>query len=156
MVTNVAFKIWDFMYIRTLKSAPKSIITHSPSSTLPTNSINSTSHPLWTPNSIYTFKMYTSFAIVSALAVAVTAAPIASPQLLNDIAPPVAGLVTGLGLPTVGVPVGGVLEAASDNLKKRQLLNDIAPPVAGLVSGLGLPTVGVPVGGVLEAASDNL
>jgi hypothetical protein len=101
--------------------------------------------------------MYTSFAIISALAVATTGAPIASPQLLKDLAPPVAALVSGLGLPGVGVPVGGVLEAASTNLKRDpQLLKDLAPPVAALVSGLGLPGVGVPVGGVLEAASTNL
>ena len=66
----------------------------------------------------------------------------------------IAALLTGLGLPNVGVPVGGILSAASDNLKKRdpQLLTDLSPQVAALLSGLGLPNVGVPVGGVLDAA----
>ena len=34
------------------------------------------------------------------------------PQLLTDLAPPVTALLSGLGLPNVGVPVGGVLTAA--------------------------------------------
>ena len=103
---------------------------------------------------------FTSNIILASIA---AAAPLAEPapapelaerQLLTDAAPQVSALLAGLGLPNVGAPVGGVLTAASDNLKKRdpQLLADAAPQVSALLAGLGLPNVGVPVGGVLTAA----
>ena len=39
---------------------------------------------------------------------------------MKDISPEVVALLSGLGLPNVAVPVGGVLNDASDGLKKRQ------------------------------------
>ncbi|KAJ5715719.1 uncharacterized protein N7483_012900 [Penicillium malachiteum] len=87
----------------------------------------------------------------------------------------VAALVSGLGLPTVGVPVGTILATVGTSLKKRgEIVNDLAPEVkeiltvtgpnakqllvklspevAALVTGLGLPGVGVPVGEIIKTA----
>lgn len=91
-----------------------------------------------------------------------------SKQLLIQLSPEVAALLSGLGLPSVGVPVGEVVATASsvgDLLKDlgpmtqglltvtgqdgSVLLVQLAPNVAALVSGLGLPSVGVPVGNVV-------
>lgn len=96
--------------------------------------------------------------------------------LLIQLSPVVAGLVSGLGLPGVGVPVGTALITAGNNLKRDKVLGDIipkvrdvvevegdnaerllvqlSPSVAALVSGLGLPGVGVPLGKVVDDASE--
>lgn len=96
--------------------------------------------------------------------------------LLIQLSPVVAGLVSGLGLPGVGVPVGTALITAGNNLKRDKVLGDIipnirdvvevegdnaerllvqlSPSVAALVSGLGLPAVGVPLGKVVDDASE--
>lgn len=97
--------------------------------------------------------------------------------LLIQLSPAVAGLVSGLGLPGVGTPVGSVLSTVGQNLKRQQdditgdaspqvqdivevtgtdskrLLVQLSPEVAALVSGLGLPNVGQPLGQVVEQAS---
>lgn len=97
-------------------------------------------------------------------------------ELLVKLSPSVAALVSGLGLPTVGVPLGAVVATAGQGTGK--LLNDVAAPVeqlltitgndgqdllvklspevAALVSGLGLPTVGVPAGAVVATIGQNL
>lgn len=96
--------------------------------------------------------------------------------LLIQLSPVVAGLLSGLGLPGVGVPVGTVLVTAGNNLKRDKVLGDIipkvrdvievegnnaerllvqlSPSVAALVSGLNLPGVGVPLGKVVDDASE--
>jgi hypothetical protein len=96
--------------------------------------------------------------------------------LLIQLAPGLAGLLSGLGLPGVGVPVGSVVATVGQNLKRdgmvlgdnvpkvqdilevtgtdaQRLLIQLSPEVASLVSGLGLPTVGEPIGEVVEEAS---
>jgi hypothetical protein len=97
-------------------------------------------------------------------------------ELLVKLSPSVAALVTGLGLPTVGVPLGSVIATAGQGVNK--LLNDLSipvehvltitgadggdlliklsPEVISLVSGLGLPTVGIPVGAVVATLGSNL
>ncbi|KAL2865717.1 uncharacterized protein BJX67DRAFT_173497 [Aspergillus lucknowensis] len=95
--------------------------------------------------------------------------------LLLQLSPGLAGLVSGLGLPGVGVPVGSVVATLGNNLKRDKIVQDLAPhvrdileitgpnaerlllqlspEVAALVSGLGLPNVGVPAGTVVASAS---
>ncbi|KAJ5190547.1 uncharacterized protein N7498_009532 [Penicillium cinerascens] len=97
-------------------------------------------------------------------------------ELLVKLSPSVASLVSGLGLPTVGVPLGAVVATAGQGTGK--LLNDVSAPVeqlltvtgndgqdllvklspevASLVSGLGLPSVGVPAGTVVATIGQNL
>lgn len=95
--------------------------------------------------------------------------------LLLELSPEVTSLVSSLGLPALGVPLGSVVASASslgglvtglgphvDGLVTvvgadvGALLVSLSPEVAGLVSGLGLPTVGVPVGSVLATAGTSL
>lgn len=95
--------------------------------------------------------------------------------LLIELSPEVAALVSGLGLPSVGIPLGSVVASASE---VGQLVSDIAPGVEGLltvvsndgsalliqlapsvaalISGLGLPAVGVPVGTVIATIGQHL
>jgi hypothetical protein len=96
-------------------------------------------------------------------------------KLLIQLSPEVAGLLTGLGLPAIGVPVGEIVASAAsvgDLLKNlgpqteglltvvgdggKVLLIQLAPGVAGLLTGLGLPTVGIPVGTVVATLGANL
>ncbi|KAK4113000.1 hypothetical protein N656DRAFT_778510 [Canariomyces notabilis] len=96
-------------------------------------------------------------------------------KLLIELSPSVAGLLSGLGLPSVGVPVGSVIASAAtvgelvkdlgNNVEGLltvvgadvgALLIQLSPEVAGLVSGLGLPSVGVPVGTVVGTLGANL
>ncbi|KAL6236662.1 hypothetical protein BDW75DRAFT_206183 [Aspergillus navahoensis] len=96
--------------------------------------------------------------------------------LLIQLAPNLAGLLSGLGLPGVGEPVGSVVATVGKNLKRdgmvigddipkvqdilevtgadaQRLLIQLSPEVASLVSNLGLPTVGEPIGEVVEEAN---
>ncbi|KAL4800917.1 hypothetical protein BDV19DRAFT_352329 [Aspergillus venezuelensis] len=95
--------------------------------------------------------------------------------LLLQLAPTVAGLVSGLGLPGLGVPVGSVVATLGNNLKRDMIVGDLvpqvrdilevtgdnserlliqlSPEVASAVSGLGLPQVGEPVGEIVDEAS---
>ncbi|RDW78824.1 uncharacterized protein DSM5745_05676 [Aspergillus mulundensis] len=96
-------------------------------------------------------------------------------RLLIQLSPDVAGLLSTLGLPAVGTPVGAVVASASSvgdlvkNLGKpvdglltvvgeggEYLLVSLSPSLAGLLSGLGLPGVGVPVGSVVATVGKNL
>ncbi|KAL3456559.1 hypothetical protein BJX64DRAFT_270453 [Aspergillus heterothallicus] len=94
--------------------------------------------------------------------------------LLIQLSPGLAGLLSGLGLPGVGTPVGSVVTTLGNNLKRDEIVQDLAPQVqdilevtgpnaerlllqlspeaAALVSGLGLP-IGAPVGEVVASAS---
>ncbi|KAL4980271.1 hypothetical protein BDW66DRAFT_147702 [Aspergillus desertorum] len=95
---------------------------------------------------------------------------------LIQLAPGLAGLLAGLDLPGVGVPVGSVVATIGNNLKRdsmvigdnipkaqdilevtgtdaQRLLIQLSPEMASLVSGLGLTTVGEPIGEVVEEAS---
>ncbi|KAL2796543.1 hypothetical protein BJX66DRAFT_132781 [Aspergillus keveii] len=94
--------------------------------------------------------------------------------LLIQLSGGLSGLLSGLGLPAVGTPVGAVLTTVGNNLKRDQIVQDLAPQVqdilevtgpnaerlllqlspeaAALVSGLGLP-IGAPVGEVVASAS---
>ncbi|KAJ5183561.1 hypothetical protein N7492_001177 [Penicillium capsulatum] len=96
--------------------------------------------------------------------------------LLVSLSGPVAGLVSGLGLPNVGVPVGTVVATLGKNLKRDELLKDVAPEVQGtlvttgdnlkhlllelspevtsLVAGLGLGGAAAPLGKVIADAAD--
>ncbi|OJI98941.1 hypothetical protein ASPVEDRAFT_38405 [Aspergillus versicolor CBS 583.65] len=95
--------------------------------------------------------------------------------LLIQLSPVVAGLLSGLGLPGVGVPVGTALVTVGNNLKRdilgdiipnirnlvevegdnaERLLIQLSPSVTALVTGLGLPTVGAPLGKVIDDAAD--
>ncbi|KAE8376920.1 hypothetical protein BDV26DRAFT_305338 [Aspergillus bertholletiae] len=98
--------------------------------------------------------------------------------LLIKLSPEVAGLLSGLGLPGVGVPVGSIVATLGENLKRSadgQLVQDVAPTVkdvlevtgtdskrlliqlspevASLISSLGLPGVGTSVGQIIKTAS---
>ncbi|KAL4883242.1 hypothetical protein BJY04DRAFT_28546 [Aspergillus karnatakaensis] len=96
--------------------------------------------------------------------------------LLIELAPGLAGLLSGLGLPAVGTPVGSVVATVGENLKRdgmlvgdvvpevrdvlevtgpnaERLLIQLAPEAAALVSGLGLPNIGKPVGEIVTDAS---
>ncbi|KAJ5659736.1 hypothetical protein N7507_006187 [Penicillium longicatenatum] len=96
-------------------------------------------------------------------------------QLLIKLSPEVAALVSGLGLPGVGVPVGKVVKTAGnvgdllvdistpvENLLKvvnkdgSALLIELSPEVASLVAGLGLSATGVSVGSVIATVGENL
>ncbi|KAJ6171124.1 hypothetical protein N7470_000191 [Penicillium chermesinum] len=85
--------------------------------------------------------------------------------LLIELSPEVTGLVSGLGLPALGVPLGSIVASASG---LGGLVTGLGPHVnglvtvvgadvvAGLLSGLGLPAVGVPVGTVIATLGKNL
>lgn len=96
-------------------------------------------------------------------------------QLLLQLSPEVTALLSGLGLPEVGVPVGAVIATASslgDLVKDlgsdveglltvvgtdgKFLLVQLGADVAALVSGLGLPSVGVPVGAIIATIGDHV
>ncbi|KAL4912398.1 hypothetical protein BDW62DRAFT_20397 [Aspergillus aurantiobrunneus] len=96
-------------------------------------------------------------------------------RLLIQLSPEAAALVSGLGLPNVGVPVGKVVEDASSvgelvnhigapveqlltvvRADGKALLIQLSPDVAGLVAGLGLTGVGASVGSVVKTVADNL
>ncbi|KAE8149715.1 hypothetical protein BDV25DRAFT_140563 [Aspergillus avenaceus] len=96
-------------------------------------------------------------------------------QLLIKLSPEVTSLVSGLGLPGLGVPLGGIVGSASSvgDLVTAlgpqveglvtvvaqgvgALVIQLSPEVAGLVSGLGLPGVGVPLGNVLATVGASL
>ncbi|KAL4807858.1 hypothetical protein BDV18DRAFT_109494 [Aspergillus unguis] len=96
-------------------------------------------------------------------------------QLLIELSPEVAGLLSSLGLPALGTPVGSVVASASSlgdlvaglgpdveglltvvGEGGEFLLVSLAPDVAGLLSGLGLPGVGTPVGSLLTSVAKNL
>ncbi|KAJ5779541.1 hypothetical protein N7457_007261 [Penicillium paradoxum] len=96
--------------------------------------------------------------------------------LLIRLSPEVAALVSGLGLPNVGVPVGTIVATPGKNLKRGEIVQDLAPKVkstltvtgqnakellielspsvTSLVAGLGLTTIAGPIGSIVaEAAS---
>ncbi|PKY06635.1 hypothetical protein P168DRAFT_116471 [Aspergillus campestris IBT 28561] len=96
--------------------------------------------------------------------------------LLIRLDPGLAGLLKGLGLPSIANPVGNLIGAVGKSLKRQDgLLEDIAPvvdcilrivgddlqillvrlsgPVAELVAGLGLTTLAEPVGEVIRSAA---
>lgn len=96
-------------------------------------------------------------------------------RLLVKLSPSVAGLLSGLGLPGVGQPVGEVVKTAGnvgDLLKDlghpvEQLLHvvgedgghlliKLSPSLTGLLSGLGLPSLGTSVGSVVGTVGKNL
>jgi hypothetical protein len=65
------------------------------------------------------------------------AAPV--PQLLDDLGPDVATLVTELGLGDLAPGLDATLDTVGTDVKaKRQLLDDLGPDVATLVTELGL------------------
>jgi hypothetical protein len=95
--------------------------------------------------------------------------------LLIQLSPEVTALLSGLGLPAVGVPVGSVVASASSvgalltalgpglqgillvvEQDGKFLLISLAPTLTGLLSGLGLPAVGIPVGTVVATVAANL
>ncbi|KAL4928749.1 uncharacterized protein BDV17DRAFT_90263 [Aspergillus undulatus] len=95
--------------------------------------------------------------------------------LLVSLAPGLAGLLSGLGLPSLGTPVGSIVATLGQNLKRDMVVGDLIPKVrdilevtgsnaerlliqlspetASLVTGLGLPQVGEPVGEIVDEAS---
>ncbi|KAH8703704.1 hypothetical protein BGW36DRAFT_355112 [Talaromyces proteolyticus] len=96
-------------------------------------------------------------------------------ELLVELSPEVAALVSGLGLPSVGVPLGSVVKTAAnvgDLLKDispevknilvvtgqdgSALLIELAPSVAALVGGLLLPPLAVPVGTIVTTLGDHV
>ncbi|KAJ5934901.1 hypothetical protein N7466_004448 [Penicillium verhagenii] len=96
-------------------------------------------------------------------------------QLLIKLSPEVASLVSGLGLPSVGVPAGEVVKTAAnvgdllvdisgpvENLLKvvnkdgSALLIQLSPEVASLVAGLGLSATGASIGSVVATVGQNL
>ncbi|GKZ21275.1 hypothetical protein AbraIFM66951_011667 [Aspergillus brasiliensis] len=99
--------------------------------------------------------------------------------LLIQLDPVVAGLISGLGLPGVGVPVGSIIGTLGENFKRsadgkivqdlapkvkdvlevtgsdsKRLLVQLSPSVASLLSNLNLPSVGTPVGQIVNTASN--
>ncbi|KJK61938.1 hypothetical protein P875_00086540 [Aspergillus parasiticus SU-1] len=95
--------------------------------------------------------------------------------LLIKLSPEVTALVSGLGLASLGVPLGGVVASAASvgdllaDLGKPvenvvtvvgadggALLISLSPEVAALVSNLGLPGVGIPVGTVVAIVGGSL
>ncbi|KAB8078833.1 hypothetical protein BDV29DRAFT_201583 [Aspergillus leporis] len=96
-------------------------------------------------------------------------------KLLIELSPEVAGLLSGLGLPALGVPVGSIVASAASvgdlvqdlgpnveglltvvDKDLGALLIQLSPEVAALVSGLGLPGVGVPVGTAVATLGNNV
>lgn len=96
-------------------------------------------------------------------------------ELLLELSPSVAALLSGLGLNSLAGPVGSIVAEASsagDLLKDisgpvedllqvisadgKHLLLKLSPEVVALVSGLGLPSVAVPVGTVLDTVATNV
>ncbi|KAJ5089410.1 hypothetical protein N7532_008094 [Penicillium argentinense] len=96
-------------------------------------------------------------------------------KLLIELSPSVAALLTGLGLPSAGVPLGEVVKTAADvgDLLKDisgpvedlltvtgkdgdALLIKLSPEVAQLVTGLGLPSIATPLGSVVETLGESL
>jgi len=96
-------------------------------------------------------------------------------HLLVELSAPVTALLSGLGLPSVGVPAGQIVKTAAnvgdlvkdisgpteDLLTVTQkdgsaLLIKLSPEVAALVTGLGLPSVGTPVGSIVTTVGSNL
>ncbi|KAJ5168217.1 uncharacterized protein N7482_003811 [Penicillium canariense] len=84
--------------------------------------------------------------------------------LLIELSPEVTALVSGLGLPALGVPLGSIVASASSlgdlvtglGPHVDGLVTVVGADVAGLVSGLGLPTVGIPVGTVVATLGTSL
>ncbi|KAL3476076.1 hypothetical protein BJX99DRAFT_228479 [Aspergillus californicus] len=96
-------------------------------------------------------------------------------RLLVQLSPEVAGLVSGLGLPNVGEPVGEIVQEAGSvgdlvfdlGVPVEQLLTvtgdhgkalliKLSPSVASLLTGLGLPAVGTSVGSIIATVANNL
>ncbi|GAB1198472.1 hypothetical protein BDV32DRAFT_151034 [Aspergillus pseudonomiae] len=96
-------------------------------------------------------------------------------KLLIELSPSVAGLLSGLGLPGVGVSVGEVVKTAAsvgDLVKDlgpvvdglltvvskdgSALLIKLSSDIAGLLSKAGLPGVGIPVGSIVATLGENL
>ena len=96
-------------------------------------------------------------------------------QLLIKLSPEVASLVSGLGLPSVGTPVGEIVKTASSvgdilvdiaaplerlltvvNDDGSALVIKLSPEVASLVAGLGLTGTGASVGSILATVGKNL
>lgn len=96
-------------------------------------------------------------------------------KLLIELSPSVAGLLSGLGLPGVGVSVGEVIKTAAsvgDLVKDlgpvvdglltvvskdgSALLIKLSSDIAGLLSKAGLPGVGIPVGNIVATLGENL
>ncbi|KAE8168260.1 hypothetical protein BDV40DRAFT_310139 [Aspergillus tamarii] len=96
-------------------------------------------------------------------------------KLLIELSPKIAGLLSGLGLPGVGVSVGEVVKTAAsvgDVIKGLgsavdglltvvgkdggALLIKLSPDIAGLLSSVGLPGVGIPVGSTVATLGENL
>ena len=80
--------------------------------------------------------------------------------LISDLSPPVVQLLQNVGLGSLA-PVGGVLTAVSDNVKrdidamtdveKRQVLSTLGTQLSSVLSALGLSSLGTPISGVLSA-----
>ncbi|KAL2854741.1 hypothetical protein BJX68DRAFT_232477 [Aspergillus pseudodeflectus] len=96
-------------------------------------------------------------------------------RLLIQLSPEVAGLLSSLGLPALGGPVGSIVASASsvgelvkglgphtENLLTvvgeggQYLLIQLSGGLSGLLSGLGLPAVGTPVGSIVATLGNNL
>ncbi|KAB8266182.1 hypothetical protein BDV32DRAFT_143906 [Aspergillus pseudonomiae] len=95
--------------------------------------------------------------------------------LLIELSPEVTALLTGLGLPGLGAPLGSIVASASGlgelikdlgpqveglvtvvGADTGALLISLSPSVAGLLTGLGLPGVGVPVGTIVAIVGTKL
>ncbi|RAL14469.1 uncharacterized protein BO97DRAFT_464915 [Aspergillus homomorphus CBS 101889] len=104
--------------------------------------------------------------------------------LLIQLDPSLVGLLSSLGLPGVGVPVGTVVATVGENLKRsegadgsngkivedlapkvkdvlevtgpnaKRLLIQLSPSVASLLANLGLPGVGTSVGSIVKTAGN--
>merc|ERR1712072_1155634 len=102
---------------------------------------------------------------VAAFAGATLCAPVADPQLLSSLSPNVVSLLGALGLGSIAQPVGGIITAVGDNVKrdvdalneveKRQLLAALSPSVVQLLQNFGLGSL-APVGDILTAVGDNV
>ncbi|KAE8154495.1 hypothetical protein BDV25DRAFT_135929 [Aspergillus avenaceus] len=96
-------------------------------------------------------------------------------KLLIELSPEVAGLLSGLGLPAIGEPVGEVIKTAASvgdllsdvgdvteglltvvSKDGDALLIKLSSDVTGLLSGLGLPALGVPIGSIVSTLGENL
>ncbi|TQB67748.1 hypothetical protein MPDQ_004824 [Monascus purpureus] len=106
---------------------------------------------------------------------ALTVIGLDSEELLLQLSPELTALVSGLGLPAVGVIVGEVVAAASTVGELLQavghdvdgllvvvehgaqfLLVSLSDVVAGLLIGIGLPELGVPVGAIVDTLAVHL